>query len=433
MCGLAYYADSYIFLAFARALSGVGEAGVQCSVPPWITRYAGTLKGGTWLAIFYTAIPVGTACGYAYSALVSEGAGWQWAFWIEGLVMVPFVLFFYYTKHYFKRECDNIKDDEEQRSDERVGVDKMENVKNPVHDRNNEAKTMKVGPDSGAEARVLHDDGELAVSEDAPNIWDEVKIVTSSPIFVMVTLGYAAQTGALIGLSTFGSSFVMALGYFDKETEASSFFGVIVSVAGILGTPLGGWLMDRWNKKKVDDGEAASEAVRLETATTVITGAATVGAVVMCMLYFTRSLYTFMVVVAIGCATVFATTSGINIVCMLSVAPGSRSFAIAFMTVIMHAFGDVPSPIIAGYLKDEWAPGCTASGDDDKVAASDSCRDDKEGIRLVMLTLSLWLGWCILFFGLARTLYRSDPAKYSGGRHSVDRENGTGQPLLKSV
>ena len=47
-----------------------------------------------WLAIYFTAIPTGTALGYIFSSAVSSSAlGWQAAFYIEGLAMVPLVLF----------------------------------------------------------------------------------------------------------------------------------------------------------------------------------------------------------------------------------------------------------------------------------------------------------------------------------------------------
>lgn len=37
----------------------------------------------------------------------------------------------------------------------------------------------------------------------------------SKPLFLCLVAGYAAQTAMLIGLSTFGSAFMMGLGYFD--------------------------------------------------------------------------------------------------------------------------------------------------------------------------------------------------------------------------
>jgi hypothetical protein len=70
--------------------------------------------------------------------------------------------------------------------------------------------------------------------------------------------GSAAQAAVLVGLGTFGSSFLMGLSYFDSETEASSMFGLLVSVAGIVGTPLGGMLVDATTQGGKGDSSSCS-------------------------------------------------------------------------------------------------------------------------------------------------------------------------------
>lgn len=89
----------------------------------------------------------------------------------------------------------------------------------------------------------------------------------------------------------------------------------------------------------------------------------------------------------------------------------NRSFAIALTSVCVHIFGDVPSPIITGLLKDLLAPRCAPTphhtptfytalsytGD----SASSECRADGKGLRLTMLIVSLWLFASVFFFGAA--------------------------------
>ena len=49
----------YSLLALGRALSGVGEASFQCVAPPLIAEQnAARGVQGTWLSLYYTAIPV---------------------------------------------------------------------------------------------------------------------------------------------------------------------------------------------------------------------------------------------------------------------------------------------------------------------------------------------------------------------------------------
>ena len=47
-----------------------------------------------------------------------------------------------------------------------------------------------------------------------------------------------------------------------------------------------------------------------------------------------------------GILFLFATTAATNVAVMAAVPAGSRSFAIGLSTIIMHGFGDVPSPTI---------------------------------------------------------------------------------------
>ena len=79
-----------------------------------------------------------------------------------------------------------------------------------------------------------------------------------------------------------------------------------------------------------------------------------------------------------GCTCLFTTTTGINLLIMFSVPEVNRPFAIAMNSVFIHALGDVPSPVIVGYLKDMLAPACSG-GDDDSISSSPGCRGDEEG------------------------------------------------------
>jgi hypothetical protein len=58
------------------------------------------------------------------------------------------------------------------------------------------------------------------------------------------------------------------------------------------------------------------------------------------------------------------------------------------MTIVIgRGLGDIPSPIVIGYIKDDLAPGCIAENHDgtDNVAASEECRADDHGLRLTLL------------------------------------------------
>jgi MFS family permease len=58
--GSAYYINSYEVLLCGRMLSGVGEAAFMCCTSPWIATNARSASKSKWLAIFFSAMPIGT-------------------------------------------------------------------------------------------------------------------------------------------------------------------------------------------------------------------------------------------------------------------------------------------------------------------------------------------------------------------------------------
>src|SRR5580692_3168661 len=61
---------SFVELAVARALVGVGEASYATIAPTLIDDLAPPERKGSWLAIFYSAMPIGAALGYVTGGIV---------------------------------------------------------------------------------------------------------------------------------------------------------------------------------------------------------------------------------------------------------------------------------------------------------------------------------------------------------------------------
>jgi hypothetical protein len=140
----------------------------------------------------------------------------------------------------------------------------------------------------------------------------------------------------------------MGLGYFDTETAASSTFGSVVCLAGIIGTPLGGLLLDYNMSGYKDEGneiqserclEAAAgddpatiqknidvkaSSNALKCATKMITLGTLLGTIFLCSVYavYNRALY--LVLVTLGCLFVFLCSPGVNIGIMSAVPEENR-------------------------------------------------------------------------------------------------------------
>lgn len=89
-CGIT---NNYSALLVFRGFTGVGEASFVSLGPPHIIRIAPKKWASLCLAIFYSAIFIGTAGGYIYSATLESSLGsWHWPFTIESLLMIPFLI-----------------------------------------------------------------------------------------------------------------------------------------------------------------------------------------------------------------------------------------------------------------------------------------------------------------------------------------------------
>ncbi len=71
-------------LIAARAMVGIGEASYATLAPTIIDDITPPEKKGKTLAIFFLAVPVGSACGYLLGGILQEAWGWREAFFVAG-------------------------------------------------------------------------------------------------------------------------------------------------------------------------------------------------------------------------------------------------------------------------------------------------------------------------------------------------------------
>src|ERR1700682_1579644 len=82
---LSGFAGSFIALLAARASVGIGEAGSRPISPSLLSDYFPADRRGRVMAIFFCAIPVGSALGYVVGGLVDKHYGWRMAFFVAGI------------------------------------------------------------------------------------------------------------------------------------------------------------------------------------------------------------------------------------------------------------------------------------------------------------------------------------------------------------
>lgn len=366
VAGAAKYAGSYWLLLFGRACSGLGEAGFVTVGGPWLQDAGGSAQGA-WLGAFYAMIPTGTAIGYGYGVAVADSLTWSWAFFIEAMVMAPLAVCFAVS---LEDGSSAFVEEEEEDAD-------------------------SVDEDDGADfdrLRVALGLDEAVPEEPAkpPTFWAEAKLCLAQPYFVWVALGYAAYAGSIVGFSTFAPQIAVGLGLWSKMANASIAFSVTIAVSGILGTPLGGLGLDWLTRRRRDKFASALE---------LTLGLVTTGCLFVAYAAVATDRPSFLGRLFVGTLPLFAATAPMNVALFESVPRSSRALGSSLGVLIMHACGDVPTPILIGAAKDALAPDCTPRGKHDRLGPR--CSRQRPRLRLVGLACAAWLVWAIVAFGIA--------------------------------
>ena len=82
---LSAFVGSFAALFAARASVGIGEAAYVTIAPSLLSDYYPRSQRGRVMAIFFCAIPVGSALGYVVGGLIDVHFGWRMAFFVAGV------------------------------------------------------------------------------------------------------------------------------------------------------------------------------------------------------------------------------------------------------------------------------------------------------------------------------------------------------------
>ncbi len=192
---LSGVARSYWALLAARAAVGIGEAAYGTISPGLLADHFGPARRGRAYAMFFAAIPVGSALGYVVGGLVDRNLGWRAAFFIAGAPGLILALY-----------CLRLAD-----------------------------------PPRGASERtwVIRGAGGIAATYR--------RLVGNRP-YVLTVLGYAAYTFAVGGMAFWMPAFLERTRGVPRAV-ATIQFGAIVVMTGFAGTFAGGYLADALRRR----------------------------------------------------------------------------------------------------------------------------------------------------------------------------------------
>ena len=445
---LSGFAPHYWVLVLARMLSGAGEASFQTVVPPWIDDNAPPSRRGLWLSIFFTAIPLGTAIGFAWGGEIATILTWRWAFFLEAIPMIPLVPIVFLVK-YSTPASRKHADQQRHLTGELTPSEEEDGLVLPLM-----SPTKKIAQSSSSSSTSSSSSSQQVSSNNtnedtiqSTSFTQEIYYVLTQPIYLAVVFGYAGYTAVLAGIGNFGPTIVEGLGIVHTQSEASLYFGIAVSLAGAIGTPLGGFLLDYLTKRlhkhaslndgstvdgtrQGDDTKERPEFEENEDITDELESTdprildtklnvALIQAVFFTLFGFVgctagillgeKSSLAFFVLLSLGALCLCSTTAGINMAIMASIRPESRSFGIGLGTLLTHAFGDVPAPPIIGGIADKLSPQtCSSDGT--------NCTRSQYGLQVTLVVTLLWLSWPVLLWSLAWFLRRFLTKKKNNSR-----------------
>lgn len=183
----------------SRLAVGVGEAAYGSISPSILTDLFPKSVRGKVFAIFFLAIPVGSALGYLLGGVLEQLVGWRHAFLIAGgpgLALAILLLF----------------------------------IKEPKRGQYDDAEDLKIA---------------------RPSFFGAYKVLAKNSTYVLTVLGYCAYTFALGGIAVWIPHYIEA--YLGRPAaEGNMAFGAITVAAGFVGTIVGGAWADRWQKRAPD-------------------------------------------------------------------------------------------------------------------------------------------------------------------------------------
>jgi MFS family permease len=298
-------------LVAARALVGVGEASYVTITPPLIDDIAPGDRKGRWLAIFFAAIPIGSALGYLVGgAIESATHSWRSAFFVAG---IPGIL--------LAAVCLLIAEPSRvSRSTTPPSVD--------VASRSTTPPSADV-PSHSTRRAALEAAGQLL----------------RLPLYRATVLGYCAYTFAIGGFSFWAPTYLHVR--YGIETGRGAFvFGLVTVAGGAIGTLAGGFLGDRAARECKDDQSIARAALR------VCVLSAGLGAPLAATAIAAPSATGFYAAVFCCEIALFLLGGPFNVAVLRSVPPAQRASAMALSIFGSHLFGDLWSPPLIGFVKD---------------------------------------------------------------------------------
>ena len=290
----SFFVRSYAEFVAARAVTGIGEVAYGIIAPAFLADLFDRNSRSRTLSVFYLALPVGTAAGYALGGWIAQEYGWRHGFLVGGAPGLVLAVLAALLREPVRGAMDHVD-----------------------------------GADAGG--ATGHGDGKIrpgAVAE-----------LVRNPAFVINVAATTIMTFAIGGLANWSPKFVQEVHRYDVK-EANLVFGVVSSTAGALGTIIGGIVADRLQR-------VTRTALFLMPGVMLTLSA---GGLLGTVLATDRT--TFWCFAWVTVFLLFANSGPLNAALVNATMPDVRSTAFSVMIFTIHMLGDALSPPLMGFIQD---------------------------------------------------------------------------------
>ena len=291
--GAGGLAIGFMMLLLTRCFVGVGEGAYGPLAPTILSDCFPVAKRGKILSLFYAAMPVGAAMGYALGDFVKKldsnpaHESWRWAFFV---VVIPGLI---------------------------LGILSL---------------LMREAPTGAADV----------ISTRKRMTWRDYRILLQTPSFVLDTLGMTAMSFGMGALAWWIPDYLEAHQVPDLfGLGARTVFGIITALAGLGGTVTGGLIGDRLR-------------VRLPGSYFLVSGAGLLLSAPCVLLFLVLPFPWAWYMIFAAVFFMFVNTGPTNAILANVVHPVMRPAGFAVNILVIHVLGDVISPPIIGAVSGWW-------------------------------------------------------------------------------
>jgi len=278
-------------LMVARGFIGVGEAGYAPGGAAMISAMYPKEKRSWIMGLWNASIPLGSAIGVGLGGVIAMQWGWKSAFGIVAIPGLIIAILFFFVKDYKTIELVKVKAKEKEPRKVRMGFK------------------------------------------------DLVKEFVSKPSLLFTYFGFTAVVFVTTSLLWWLDDYFHR--FYDLPMNKASTQASLVMLLAIIGAPLGGYLTDRWRRRRIN-------------ARLLFPSMSTLLAAGLCLVGFTLLTGTGQYIALLGMGMVITSfIPGAAAATQDLVHPGLRATSYSLAVVIQNLLGASMGPLVIGWISDK--------------------------------------------------------------------------------